>query len=130
MGKRGALPSSPFLPVLIMTMKSNHFVLAGILGVCFLLARGQSETQNVTTTDTVSMENPPLQKRVTVHFRFDHLGQATDYPTSPLAEKYGPVEIALTGILQSCTEDWVVLKLNTGLYWISRDSVLLIAGDR
>ncbi len=113
-----------------MTMKSNHLVLAAILGACFFLARGESEPQDVAPVKSVSLENPPLQKRVTVHFRLDHLGPSNDYPTGPLIEKYGQVEISLTGILEECNDSWVVLKLNTGLHWISRDSVLLIAGDQ
>jgi hypothetical protein len=115
-------------------MNLTHLTLACVLALGVLFTQGKSipaaSPQEPLSATAESIAQPQIGKRLTVHIRRDYLGQAADYPADPLAEKHLSQNVTITGLLEHINSDWVVLKLNTGLHWIARDSVLLIAGDQ
>ena len=111
------------------TMKRNHLALAGVFACCVLLSQALSGPSFADDEATAGF-SPPLGKRITVHLRKDALGMANNYASDPVLEKSGNIEVSLTGILEALNDDWVVLKLNTGNYWVARDTVLLLASDQ
>lgn len=123
-------------------MKVNHLALAGLLALCVLLTQALSRTTSE-PTGTLNAPgiagddgkkklepSPPLGKRVTVHLRKDALGLATSFATSPIQDTVGEIELSLTGILENINDEWLVLELNTGKYWVARTSILLVATDQ
>lgn len=114
-------------------MKANHLALAGLLALCVLLTQALSRTSAgpIGLDDDAKVQaNPPVGKRVTVHLRRDALGLDNSFAASPVLDKYGNTEISLTGTLESLSDDWLVLDLNTGKYWVAREMVLLVATDQ
>ena len=112
-------------------MKANHLALAGLFALSLLFSQALSRTTTGVDDDQpASRAAPPLGKRVTVHLRKDSLGMANSYGSSPVLESAGNVELSLTGILKHLNQDWLMLELNTGNYWIARDSILIVASDQ
>ena len=123
-------------------MKANHLALAGLIVLSVLLTQALSRTpsQPIGTLNypksllddaQAKVEpSPPVGKRVTVHLRKDALGMATSFATSPIQDTVGNIELSLTGTLEDINEDWLVLELNTGKYWVARESILLVATDQ
>jgi hypothetical protein len=73
-------------------------------------------------------ENPKPGSYVHVHFRKQHLGLASDKPTTPMSEGVN-MGLATSGELRLINDEFIVLKADGEAgreLWIPRDVILLM----
>lgn len=74
--------------------------------------------------------DPPVGATVEVQLRRDALGGAGSLPVSPTVLSINGVQVGLSGSLSKVTPRWLVVRFAGKDYWVSRDSILLVAVTR
>lgn len=108
--------------------KMNNYgsLLLLICGMSMMIIGCSSDIRESESTHYPDPLMDYVGKTVTVQFNRNDLGGAADIPVSPTTDRINGAETSISGMLKDVTEEAILVKHVSKMFWIPKDSILLL----